>query len=570
MSLYFKGKKGMKNHAAYIFISGGVISGIGKGVTASSIGALLKARSYRVTIIKCDAYLNVDAGTIRPQEHGEVFVTIDGEECDQDIGHYERFLHENLIENNYITNGKLYQEIIRKERNLEYEGEDVEVALHVPEELIRRIKHVQKETNAEIVIIEIGGTVGEYQNILFIETNKIMKYRMKDNVIHIHVGYLPIPKHLGEMKSKPLQNSVRILNSSGIQPDFLVGRSEKDLDKPRRDRLEWFCNVDGGSVISNPDLHSIYEVPLVFARQNFDKKILRKLNLPLRVSNVRKWRKLVSKIKAPKKDTINIAIVGKYFDIGSSELSDSYISVVEAVKHASWELGIETNMTWIESEKFEKRSNSLKALDRYDGIIVPGGFGKRGIPGILRAIEYARIHKVPYLGLCYGMQLAIVEFARNILKLSHAHTTEVLERTKYPVIDLMENQKKHMKEGLLGGTMRLGNWSAKLNRGSLVYDWYKREKQLPANRVILERHRHRYEFNNAYKNRFEKKGVVFSGINPDTDLVEIYELAPSLHPFFIGTQYHPEFSSKPMRPHPLFTGFLSYALAKQKRSNPSN
>lgn len=549
---------------SYIFVSGGVISGIGKGVTAASIGALLKSRGYKVTIVKCDAYLNVDAGTIRPQEHGEVFVTIDGEECDQDIGHYERFLHEDLLEENYVTNGKLYQEIIRKERNLEYDGEDVEVVLHVPEELIRRIKLAEKKTKAEIVIIEIGGTVGEYQNILFIETNKIMKFKYKENVLHIHVGYLPIPKHLGEMKSKPIQNSVRILNSSGIQPDFIVGRSEKRIDKPRKDRIEWFCNVDRGSVISNHDTESIYEVPLTFVEQEFDLKILRKLGLKPKSKDMKEWKDLVERIRSKDLKKIKIAVVGKYFGIGEYELSDSYISVVEAVKHASWKLGVDSSMTWIESEKFEKDPKSVKVLSDYDAVIVPGGFGSRGVEGIISAIKYTRENKIPYLGLCYGMQLAVVEFARNVLGLKNAHTTEVKKGTKHPVIDIMENQKKHMDNHLYGGTMRLGNWKAKLSKKSIVYDWYKKAKLVNTRSIIYERHRHRFEFNNKYLSRFTKNGAQFNAVNPDTKLIELFELDKKMHPFFIGSQYHPEMASKPMEPHPLFLGLIENALGKKK------
>lgn len=550
----------MAKRVGYIFVSGGVISGLGKGITAASLGALIKSRGYKVTTVKCDPYLNVDAGTIRPQEHGEVFVTKEGMECDQDIGNYERFLHENLTRYNYITNGQIYQEIIRRERNLEYDGEDVEVVPHVPEEIIRRIKLAQEKTDADIVITEIGGTVGEYQNVLFIEANRIMEYRMAEEVIHIHVGYLPIPKHLGEMKSKPIQTSIRTLNASGIQPDFVVGRSEQIVDEPRKFRISWLCNVDKDAIISNPDMDSPYKLPLVFDEQKFDAKVLEKLGFPLRRKNISNWRRLKKNIDRKKTKKIKLAIVGKYFDVGGYKLTDSYISVIEAIKHASWELGIDVGFGWFESEEFEINKANIKKLEDYSAIIVPGGFGSRGVEGKINAIQFARENKIPYLGLCYGMQLAVVEFARNELGMKGANTTEVDQETKYPVIDLMKSQKENIINGLYGGTMRLGNWKARINMSAISYNLYKKYKWLIKGNEVLERHRHRYEFNDKFKEDFEKKGVVFSGINPDTSLVEVYELDKSIHPYFIGTQYHPELASKPFRPHPLFLGLLESAI----------
>ncbi|MFA6492794.1 MAG: CTP synthase [Patescibacteria group bacterium] len=541
----------------FIFVSGGVISGLGKGITAASIALLLKSRGIKVTAIKCDAYMNIDAGTIRPQEHGEVFVTNDGVECDQDIGNYERFINEDLKRSNYVTNGQIYQEIIRRERAFEYNGEDVEIVPHVPEEMIRRFKQAGKETKADVVIIEVGGTVGEYQNVLFIEANRIMKYRDKEDVIHVHVGYLPTPSFLGEMKSKPVQTSVRILSSSGIMPDFIIGRAEKTIDDPRKERIAWLCNIDKENVISNPDMDTIYKIPLLFREQKLDEKILKKLHLKAKKKDLKDWEKLITNIDKTNKE-VKIGIVGKYTKIGDYTLSDSYISLIEAIKHASWQNNVSPKIGWIDAEDLEKASKQeiAKIIKGYDGICVPGGFGSRGIEGKISAIKYARENKIPFLGLCYGMQLATVEFARNIANLKNAHTTEVNEKTPNPVIHIMPDQEKKMLEHNYGGSMRLGAYPCKLKKGTKTYNCYK-SLISSFSSLISERHRHRYEFNNQYREQLEQKGLVISGTSPDNKLVEIIELAN--HPFFIATQFHPEFKSRPLSPHPLFMEFLKTA-----------
>ena len=540
----------------FIFVSGGVISGLGKGITVASISLLLKSRGYRVAPVKCDAYVNIDAGTIRPQEHGEIFVCDDGIETDQDLGHYERFIEEPHSRANYITTGQIYQEVIRRERAFEYEGEDVEVVPHVPEEMIRRFKEAGKKMKADIVIIEIGGTVGEYQNILFIEANRIMKVRDKEEVLHIHVGYLPTPPSIGEMKSKPVQTSVRTLNETGIQPDFIVGRAVKPLDRWRKERLALFCNVPFEDIISNPDLESIYEVPLFLEEQGFAERILEKFGLRQRnKKDLKKWKNLVKRIKTTEKagvKKVKIGMISKYQKIDEFELSDAYISVVEAIKHAAWANKVHPEIVWFDSEKIEREGTA--GLEEIDGMIVPQGWGSRGVEGKIRAIQFARENKVPYLGLCFGMQMAVIEYARNVLGLKNANSTEASSRTKYPVIHIMPDQKKYLEKHQYGGTIRLGAWPCRLAKGTIVGKAYGKIK-------ISERHRHRYEFNNRYRQRFEKKGLVISGSSPDGKLVEAIELSQKDHPFFVGTQFHPEYKSRPLNPHPLFLGLIKAAIA---------
>jgi CTP synthase len=542
-----------KHHTKYIFISGGVISSVGKGITTASIATLLEARGYRVAPVKCDMYLNVDAGTIRPQEHGEVFVTEDGMETDQDVGNYERFMNTDLFGANYITNGQVYQEIIKKERNFEYEGEDVEIIPHVPEEIIRRCELAAKKRNADFVIVEIGGTVGEYQNILFIEANRIMKYRYNRDVTHIHVAYLPTPPSVGEMKSKPVQTSVRLLNGSGIQPDFIIGRAEKPMDKRRKSTLAMICNVPEDRIISAPNLDTIYRVPLEFEKQGLTDKILERLDLRPKKPNLKSWQNLMSQISKSKKD-INIAVVGKYFETGDYKLSDVYISVVESIKHASWANSANTKLHWISSSEIENKG-AASILADFDGIVVPGGFGKRGTEGLIQTIQYARENNIPYLGLCYGMQMAAIEFGRNVLKLKNANTTEVDDDTPHPIINIMPDQEKKLLKKDYGASMRLGAWPCVLKPGSKAQKAYGENK-------ISERHRHRYEFNNKYRKQFEGAGMVFSGTSPDGHLVEIMELEN--HPFFVGTQFHPEFKSRPLNPGPLFRDFIKATLNTKK------
>lgn len=565
MSYHVKPRKAKKINTKFIFVSGGVISSVGKGVTTSSIATLLESRGYTVAPVKCDAYLNVDAGTIRPQEHGEVFVTDDGMETDQDIGNYERFLNTDLSSANYVTNGQLYQKIIQKERNFEYGGEDVEVAMHVPEEIINRLEFAARKRKADFVICEIGGTVGEYQNILFIEANRIMKYRDDRACLHVHVAYLPTPPSIGEMKSKPVQNSVKQLIASGIQPDFLIARAEEPLDDRRKETLAWTCNIKKDHIIAAPNVDTIYRVPLNFDQQGMTDKILTSFGMPLKKKNMQTWKNLVQKVGRlnNSKKEVNIAVVGKYFETGAFKLADVYISVVEAIKHASWNNNIKTNLHWISSINVEKLG-AKKVLAGFDGIVVPGGFGSRGTEGMIETIKYARVNKIPYLGLCYGMQMATIEFARNVGGLKKANTTEVDDDNPHPVIHIMPEQEKKMLNREYGASMRLGAWDCVVKRGTktekayITSGWIKKT----GSAKISERHRHRFEFNNAYKARLEKAGLIISGTTPDGKLVEIVELKD--HPFFVASQFHPEFKSRPMNPHPLFNGFIQ-ALTKVKK-----
>lgn len=557
MSYHVKARKAKKLNTKFIFVSGGVISGVGKGVTASSIATLLQSRGYAVAPVKCDAYLNVDAGTIRPQEHGEVFVTDDGMETDQDLGNYERFLNTDLSKANYVTNGQLFQTIIQRERNFEYDGEDVEVALHVPEEIINRLEQAAKAQKADFVICEIGGTVGEYQNILFIEANRIMKYRDGRDTAHVHVGYLPTPPSIGEMKSKPVQNSVKQLIASGIQPDFLIARAEEPLDDRRKKTLAWTTNIPSENIISAPNVKSIYSVPVNFDREGFTDNLLAHFDLPNKKKDFRQWKNLVTKIERIQKSdkSRRIAVVGKYFETGDYKLSDVYVSVIEALKHAGWANNTQVELEWISSSQIEKQG-AKKLLTGFDGICVPGGFGSRGVEGIISAIQFARTQKIPYLGLCYGMQLATIEFARNVAKLRTAHTTEVDSKARHPVIHIMPEQEKLLLKQEYGATMRLGAWDCVITRGTKTEKAYLKGGWLKAKgpAKISERHRHRYEFNNEYREKLEAKGLVVSGTTPDNQLVEIIELKN--HPFFIGTQFHPEFKSRPLNPHPLFVEFI--------------
>lgn len=539
----------------YIFIVGGVMSGVGKGVTCASLGAIFAAKGFRVTALKADPYINVDAGTMNPTEHGEVFVTDDGDETDQDMGNYERFLNVDLQSENYMTTGRVYLEVIRKERNLEYKGKNVQVVPDVPLEIIRRITTAAKKHSAEITIIEIGGTVGEYENILFLEAARMMKNKNQDDVAVVIVSYLPVPDHLGEMKTKPTQHAVRSLNSAGINPNMIIARGRLPLDKPRREKLAINCGVAPDRCISAPDVASIYEIPLVLEADDAGNKLLKDLHLKPRKTELKPWQDFVHAIKNAKHE-VKIAVVGKYFGTGDFTLADAYHSVIEAVKHASWANNVKPAMTWIDSESYETDPKKVTELAEYDGLIVPGGFGTRGIVGILRAIKYARENNMPYLGLCYGMQLATVEFVRHILGKGKANTVEIDPKTPDPVIHVNHRQAKNIEQNHFGGTMRLGAYDCTLTQGTKTYAAYGKEK-------ISERHRHRYEFNNDYRAAVEKAGLMIAGVNKETDLVEIIELKD--HPFFIGVQFHPEFKSRPMSPHPLFREFIAAAIKKGKK-----
>ncbi len=534
----------------YIFVFGGVMSGVGKGVTCASIGKILQSRGFEVTAIKIDPYINVDAGTMNPIEHGEVFVTEDGEECDQDIGNYERFLDRNIYDDNYMTTGKVYETVIQKERNLEYGGRCVEVVPDIPNEAIRRIRNAGEKVKADFVLIEIGGTVGEYQNLLFLEAARMMHLKSPKDVLFVLVSYLPVPRMIGEMKTKPTQHAVRTLNSAGIQPDIIIGRSSYQIDEKRKEKLSTFCNVRKEDIISAPDIKSIYEVPLNFEKEKLSDLILKKFKMRAKKKDLKNWERLVNNIKHPKRK-VKIAIAGKYFRSGDFTLMDSYISVIEAIKHASYYFKSEPEIFWLDTEEYEKNPRKLAEIKNYDGLIVPGGFGSRGVEGKIKAIEYCRKNKVPFLGLCLGLQLAVVEFARNVCNLQKAHSTEINPKTNYPVIDLMEEQKKHIKEGHYGGTMRLGSWDCKIKPRTKAYSAYK-------SYLISERHRHRYEVNDAFKEKLEKGGLIISGINPQSGLTEIIEL-PN-HPFFMASQFHPEFTSRPLKPNPLFREFVRAAL----------
>jgi len=536
----------MKKKNKYIFICGGVMSGIGKGIITASIGKILQARGFKVTAIKIDPYINLDAGTMNPIEHGEVFVTEDGTECDQDIGNYERFLDQNIFDENYITTGRVYQSVIQKERNLEYGGRCVEVVPDIPNEAIRRIKKVAKNTDSDFILVEIGGTIGEYQNILFIEAGRMMKIKYPESVMFVLVSYLPVPEMIGEMKTKPTQYAVKTLNSAGIQPDIIAGRSESRIDEPRKKKLSVFCNVEPKDIISAPDVKSIYEVPINFENDNLSKIILNKFNLKAVNKDLIEWKKFVNIIKNPK-GKIKIGIAGKYFKTGKFTLMDSYLSVIEAIKHASYFWKLEPEIIWLSTEDFEKKSDSIASLQQLDGIIVPGGFGNRGAEGKIKIIEFCRKNKIPFLGLCLGMQLAIVEFARNVCGMEGANSVEINPKTKYPVIDVMKEQKNNIKEKKYGGTMRLGAWDCKISPKTISFKAYKQS-------LISERHRHRYELNNAFKENLEQKGMIIAGVNPQLDLTEIVEL--SKHPFFVASQFHPEFKSRPLTPHPLFKEFI--------------
>lgn len=527
------------------------MSGVGKGVTAASIGRLLKNRGLNVSAVKIDPYINLDAGTMNPVEHGEVFVTDDGYETDQDIGNYERFLDTDILSLNYMTTGRVYESVIKKERAMEYKGKCVQVVPHIPLEVISRIKEAAKIANADVMVIEVGGTVGEYENILFLEAARMMKLDNPDDVCFVLVSFLPVPGHLGEMKTKPTQHAARALNNCGIQPDFIIARGKHELDKPRREKLAFFCWLRSkDDVISAPDVKSIYEIPAFFEKQKLSTLLGERMKLKFKSGKTREWDNFVDRMNSADKK-IKIAVVGKYFGTGDYTLSDSYISVIEAVKHASWANGAQPEMSWIDSEEYEKNPEKLKELSGYNALIVPGGFGTRGVEGIISAIKFVRENNIPYLGLCYGMQLATIEFARNILEMKKANTVEMEAKTCDPIIHINPRQAENVLQNRYGGTMRLGAYDCLLTPGTKSAEQYGAKK-------ISERHRHRYEFNNEYKQKLEEAGMIVAGINPESDLVEIIELKN--HPYFVGSQFHPELKSRPLHPHPLFVGLVKAAI----------
>lgn len=570
-------KKAQKR-TKYIFVSGGVISGIGKGLTASSIAFILKSAGYIVAPIKLEGYLNIDAGTINPIEHGDTFLCEDGTETDMDIGSYEKFLNEDMGKLNFVTMGQIYQKIIEKERRFEYKGEDVE-AVHISEEIIERIDLLAKEKNAEIIIIELGGTAGEYWNVFFYEASRMLSLKNPGDVIHIHVSYVPTPKHLGEPKTKPTQLSVRTLNSLGIQPDFIVARSDKYIDQRRRDRFALFCNMHPEDIISNPDLDHPYEIPFILHEQKLDEKILLKLGLPIKKPHLNEWRRLLDTIKMKKNKEIEIGIVGKYFGTGDYQLRDSYAALFDAIDHAAWKLNVKVNTRWIDAEAVEKLLKNEKStkngkinklgvndlIGKPDGLIVPIGWGVRGAEGMIAAASYAREKKIPYLGLCYGMQLASIAFARDVVGWKDANTEENDSKTKHPVIHFIPSQKEMIQRRAYGGTMRLGGWEANVKKNTHAWKLYKKYGEFldKNSELTSERHRHRYEFNNAFAKEVEEKGLIISARSVMENLVEIVELPENVHPFYLGTQGHPEYKSRPLKPHPIFLGFIEACLNKR-------
>lgn len=543
-----------KKSTKFIFVVGGVMSGVGKGVTTASIGRILLSKGYDVSAIKIDPYINVDAGTMNPVEHGEVFVTEDGDETDQDIGNYERFLNKNIYRENYMTTGRVYLTVIQKERNLEYKGKCVEVVPHIPMEIRDRINKAVEKAKCDVMIVEIGGTIGEYQNLLFLEAARMMKMQNPDDVLFVMVSYLPIPSKIGEMKTKPTQHAIRQLNGAGIMPDFIVARSRRKVDEPRREKIAMNCNLRKEDVISAPDIESIYDCPLNFENDKLGERILSKFNLKPRKNDWTEWKKMIGATKNNKK-SVEVGIVGKYFTSGDFSLSDSYISVIEAMKHAGLANHAKVNLHWINAEDIEKKG--VKMLAEYDGIVVPQGWGSRGSEGKIKAIQYCREHKKPYFGLCYGMQMAVIEFARHVCKLEGVNSEEVDGKAINPVIHIMPGQKELLEKKQYGGTIRLGGWPCQIVPGTHLAKAY--AKKFGKEKIISERHRHRYEYNNQYRELLESKGLRVAGTSPDGKIVEAVEITD--HPFYIGTQFHPEYISRPLDPHPLFVEFVKVCLS---------
>ncbi|MBU0998855.1 CTP synthase [Patescibacteria group bacterium] len=542
-----------KREIKYIFVVGGVMSSVGKGIAAASIGKILQSRGYKVANMKADMYINIDAGTIRPAEHGEVFVGEDGVEADQDLGNYERFTNQISLHENYITTGQVYAEVIRRERNLEYEGEDVEVYPDIPKEIIRRIKACQEKNQSEITIIEYGGTVGEYQLLPFLEAARMMKSKKPSNVFVVLISYLPTPTLLGEQKSKPTQHAITDLYSVGLNPDFVLCRADQPATLDVKKTISNVCSLPVERIISAPDVYSIYDVPVNFEKENFGSVLLKVMGLPSYHKDLADWTALATKIKKIKKE-IRIGIVGKYFNLKSCK--DTYISVIESINHATWNLGYKPQILWIDTEKYEKDKSKLNELNELDGIILPGGFGKRGTEGMILVADYVRRNKIPYFGLCLGMQIMTIAYARNVLNLKDANSTEFDFDTSNPVIATMADQVEKIKNKNYGATMRLGAYPCKLETGSVAAEAYNKKE-------ISERHRHRYEVNTKYIADLEKAGLIFSGKSPDGILMEIAELPKSVHPFYLGTQFHPEFKSRPLAPHPLFTSFIRACIRKK-------
>jgi len=534
----------------FIFVTGGVLSSLGKGICSASLGRLLKSRGYSITIQKFDPYINIDPGTMNPTQHGEVFVTDDGCETDLDLGHYERFIDEDLSKYNNFTSGKIYKNVIDDERKGKFLGSTVQVIPHVTDEIKRSIKKTLQRKKTDIVITEIGGTVGDIESLPFLEAIRQFKKDVgKENVLYIHVTYIPYLKATEELKSKPTQHSVKELRSIGIQPDIIICRSETRLTDSIKSKISLFCDIEKEDTIEAIDVKHIYKVPLMLQKEKLDSRVLTKLKLKQKKSNLKIWKKIVNDIEHLD-GKVKIGIVGKY-----TNLKDAYISIVESLNHSGYYFRKNVNLVWINSESINKNCPRDNILFSVDGIIVPYGFGIRGINGKINAIKCARENNIPFLGICLGMQCAVIEFSRNMLGLKDANSTEFNPNTKNPVIDLMYEQKgvKNM-----GGTMRLGRYKCMLKVGSSAYKAYKKK-------IIFERHRHRYELNNNYKDRLEKAGLIITGINPDKNLAEIVEIKN--HPWFVAVQFHPEFKSRPDRPHPLFRDFIAASIEHSSSSN---
>lgn len=537
----------MTTNTKYIFVTGGVVSSLGKGITAASLGRLLKSRGYRVTIQKFDPYINIDPGTMSPYQHGEVFVTDDGAETDLDLGHYERFIDINLSKNSNTTTGKIYQSVINKERRGDYLGGTVQVIPHITNEIKERVFRVGQQDNADFVITEIGGTVGDIESLPFLEAIRQVKKDVgKNDVLYIHVTLVPYISAAGELKTKPTQHSVKELRSIGISPDIIVCRSEKPISKEMREKMAMFCDVDPDAVIQNLTARSIYEVPMLMEEQGLDTIVLRKLEMEDKPKDMQGWHDMVARILKKYDKKVTIAVVGKYV-----ALQDAYISITESLRHAAVANEAELDIHWVNAEEIEADDTDMaKVMTGVDGILVPGGFGNRGIEGKIKAIQYAREHKIPFFGICLGMQCAVIEFARHVCGMADANSSEFNPNSTHPVIDLMPEQ---LDVEDLGGTMRLGLYPCKVYPDTLTSKAYNAE-------LIYERHRHRYEFNNAFREEIVGKGLVLGGTLPNGRLVEIVELPESEHPWFLGAQFHPEFKSRPTNPHPLFREFVGAAV----------
>ena len=535
--------------AKYVFVTGGVVSGLGKGITASSIALLLKSRGYKVFMQKFDPYINVDPGTMSPYQHGEVFVTSDGSETDLDLGHYERYIDEELNYTSNMTMGKVFASVIEKERRGDFLGGTVQIVPHVTNEIKAKIYEAARTSNADIIITEIGGTIGDIESQAFLEALRQMRLEEGvENTLYVHTTLVPSIYGSGELKTKPTQHSVIELRGLGIQPDIIVCRTPIMLEEDIKKKISMFCSISPANVISSPDVTNVYSIPLVYHKQGIDEIILKHFKLEAKKINLKEWENLV-KTTDNLKNEIEISLVGKYV-----ELHDAYLSVVESLKHAGYPIGVKVNINWIDSEKLENPDINLKEIFKNSqGIIIPGGFGSRGIEGMIKAAQYARTNNIPFLGICLGMQIATIEFARNVCKIEDANSTEFDPMCKNPIIDLMSDQKQVIN---MGGTLRLGNYECQIKKETLAFADYKTD-------TILERHRHRYEFNNKYREQLTNKGLVFSGINPQADLVEIIEL-PS-HPHYIACQFHPEFKSRPNRPHPLFKSFIETAFKANEK-----